>query len=431
MSDGGVGSLPYEEAKAHIQSSNPRVRAELAGRADLRPEMLYYLAEDDSAAVRAKVAANSATPYQADILLSEDRDEAVRTGLARKIARVLPDLGPAEHKRAEAYVEKVLVTLARDEALRVRRVLAEAVKDLAEVPGEVVQRLARDTEARVAAPVLEFSPLLSDDDLIEIIETGCAEGQLEAISRRRGLAAPVADAVVAVDSEPATAALLANDSAQIREETLDLLVERARKVVTWQEPLVAQPKLSMAAVRKLAAFVADRLVEELQARRDLDAKTAKSLAKEVKKRLKAREKAEKKAAKDKAREDRAREGRAGEDDEATPAERAKALEAKGELTEAVIAKALGGGDRAFVKAALAEKSGLGEAAIAKVLDARSAKGVVSLAWKAGLSAEVAVQLQTRLGGIAPGDLLRPRGGGYPLSEDEMTWQLELFESMSG
>ena len=103
----------------------------------------------------------------------------------------------------------------------------------------------------------------------------------------------------------------------------------------------------------------------------------------MKKRLKAREKAEKKAAKDKAREDRAREGRAGEDDEATPAERAKSLEAKGELTEAVIAKALGGGDRAFVKAALAEKSGLGEAAIAKVLDARSAKGVVSLAWKAG------------------------------------------------
>ncbi|MDJ0943780.1 MAG: DUF2336 domain-containing protein [Kiloniellales bacterium] len=411
MSDGGVGGLPYEEAKVYLQSADPRVRAELAGRADLRPEMLYYLAEDAEAAVRAEVAANASTPYQADILLSEDRDEAVRAGLAAKVARVLPDLGPAEHKRAEAYVEKVLVTLARDEAVRVRRVLAEAVKDLAEVPGEVVQRLARDAAAAVAAPVLEFSPLLSDEDLIEIIQAGCAEGQLEAISRRRGLGAPVADAVVAVDSEPATAALLANDSAQIREETLDLLVERARKVVAWQEPLVARPKLSMAAVRKLAGFVADRLLEELEARRDLDAKTAKSLAKEVKKRLEARE--------------------AAAEGEVPPAERVKALEAKGELTEAAIAKALGGGDRGLVKAALAEKSGLPEAGISKVLDARSAKGVVSLAWKAGLSAEFAVQLQARLGGIAPGDLLRPRGGGYPLSEDEMTWQLELFESMAG
>ncbi len=417
MSDGGVGNLPYDEAKAHIQSADPRVRAELAGRSDLRPEMLYYLAEDAEAAVRVEVAANAATPYQADVLLSEDRDEAVRAGLAAKVARVLPGLGPAEHKRAEAYVEKVLVTLARDEAARVRRVLAEAVKDMIEVPREVVQRLARDATPAVATPVLEFSPLLSEADLIEIIEAGCAEGQLEAISRRRGLGAPVADAVVAVDSEPATAALLANDSAQIREETLDLLVERARKVVAWQEPLVARPKLSMAAVRKLAAFVADRLVEDLEARQDLDSKTAKSLAKEVKKRLKAREK----AAKEKAR----------QDDEASPEERAKALEAKGELTEAAIAEALGAGDRGFVAAALAEKSGLAETAIAKVLDAQSAKGVVSLAWKAGLSAEFAVQLQTRLGGIAPGDLLRPRGGGYPLSEDEMTWQLELFESMAG
>ena len=224
--------------------------------------------------------------------------------------------------------------------------------------------------------------------------------------------------MVEVDSEAATASLLANNSAQIREETLDLLVERARKVVAWQDPLVTRPKLSMAAVRKLAAFVADRLVEELQARQDLDSKTAKSLAKEVKKRLKAREKGAK--------------GKAGQgDDEVSPTERAKDLEAKGELTEALIAKALGGGDRGFVAAALAEKSGLAESAITKVLDAQSAKGVVSLAWKAGLSAEFAVQLQTRLGGIAPGDLLRPRGGGYPLSEEEMTWQLELFESMAG
>ena len=122
MSDGGVGALAYEEAKAQIQSADPRVRAKLAGRADLRPEMLYYLAEDAEAAVRAEVAANVATPYQADILLSEDRDEAVRAGLAGKVARVLPDLGPADHKRAEAYVEKVLVALARDEAVRVRRV---------------------------------------------------------------------------------------------------------------------------------------------------------------------------------------------------------------------------------------------------------------------------------------------------------------------
>ena len=72
------------------------------------------------------------------------------------------------------------------------------------------------------------------------------------------------------------------------------------------------------------------------------------------------------------------------------------------------------------------------ATVDKVLGARSAKGVTSLSWKAGLSPGLALQLQTRLGGIPPQEALRPRGGTlYPLSADEMTWQLELFETMAG
>lgn len=418
MIDGGVGALSYEEAKARIQSEDPRVRADIAARRDAQPEVLYYLAEDPSAEVRARVAANHATPYQADVLLSEDREEAVRVSLTEKVARILPELGPADHKRAEAYVERVLETLARDQALRVRRILAEAVKDLSNVPPSVVQRLARDSEVLVAAPVLEFSPLLSEDDLLEIVEGGCRGGRLEAISRRRGLAAPVADAIAKLDDEPAVTALLANDSALIREETLDLLVSRARKVAAWHEPLVARPQLSMAAVRKLAAFVADRLVEQLEAREDLDSRTVKSLAKEVKKRLKVREKDAKKKAKAK-------------DGDKPLIEALQEMEAGGKLTEAVLAENLGSGERGFVSTALAVKAGIVEAMVGKVLEARSAKGVVALAWKAGLSPDFAVQLQTRLGGIAPPDVLRPRGGAFPLTEEEMTWQLELFESMAG
>ena len=98
---------------------------------------------------------------------------------------------------------------------------------------------------------------------------------------------------------------------------------------------------------------------------------------------------------------------------------------------AVLAENLGSGERGFVSTALAVKAGIVEAMVGKVLEARSAKGVVALAWKAGLSPDFAVQLQTRLGGIAPPDVLRPRGGAFPLTEEEMTWQLELFESMAG
>jgi hypothetical protein len=44
----------------------------------------------------------------------------------------------------------------------------------------------------------------------------------------------------------------------------------------------------------------------------------------------------------------------------------------------------------------------------------------------------ASQLQLRLGGIAPNQVLNPRGGtDYPLSDEEMDWQLDFFQSLAG
>ena len=416
MIDGGGaadGGLSYGESKRRLQDEDPEVRADLAQRPDVQPEVLYYLAEDPSPKVRQRVAANETTPYQADAILAGDNDAAVRASLGEKVARILPDLGPSERQRAQVYVEEVLERLARDEAVRVRQALAEALKSLSTAPAAVIGRLARDTETVVAAPVLQFSPVLGDDDLMEIIDSGCASGQLQAISRRGRVSPGVADAVVAIDDEAAVTALLANDNAQIREETLERLVERAQHVSAWQEPLVVRPSLSMRLVGKLAAVVADRLLDRLQARADLDAKTARALKREVKKRLKQTDRAKK-------------------DGPSTPGAEVRALQEAGKLDEQVVKAKLDDGERDFVREALAAMAGLPIATVDKVLGACSAKGVTSLSWKAGLSPGLALLLQTRLGGIPPQEALRPRGGTlYPLSADEMTWQLELFETMAG
>ncbi|MDH3594957.1 MAG: hypothetical protein OEM93_08930, partial [Rhodospirillales bacterium] len=59
------------------------------------------------------------------------------------------------------------------------------------------------------------------------------------------------------------------------------------------------------------------------------------------------------------------------------------------------------------------------------------KGVTALAWKAGLAMRVATQLQLRMGGISPSDVLHARGGvDYPLTPDEMDWQLGFFQTLS-
>ena len=61
---------------------------------------------------------------------------------------------------------------------------------------------------------------------------------------------------------------------------------------------------------------------------------------------------------------------------------------------------------------------------------RSAKGLISLVWKAGFTMRVAVALQTLLARLAPDAVLMAGpGGGFPLAVEEMRWQLEFLARM--
>lgn len=397
--------MEYEEAKKLAAAGNERERRELAGRDDLRPELLYFLAEDKSREVRRAIAGNNATPRQADLLLAGDQDEGVRELLAAKIARLAPNLPQETRAQIRDLTVEVLEKLARDEAVKVRRIVAEALKDLTNAPHHVIQELARDLEIRVAGPVLQYSPILTDEDLLEIISSGPIHGALAAIAKRRHVGDRLADAIVAAAIEApeetdTITELLNNRSTQIREETLDLILERAPAIEVWQEPLVRRPFLPMNAIRRLADFVSSSLFDLLQARPDLDKATAKAVAKQVKKRLAAE----------------AKERDAAGSSAPPPPGDAEAMSA-----------AIAGGKSDQVLAALARDAALNAVIVKKIIGSMSAKAVTALAWKAKLSMRQALQLQLKIAGIPPHQALNPRGGSdYPLTEREMEWQLELF-----
>jgi uncharacterized protein (DUF2336 family) len=406
-----MSDASYERDKRLAADPDVAVREKLARSKKARPEILYYLASDAEASVRREIAANAHTPVHADLLLVRDPDEAVRADLARKVAALLPDLTAAEQSQARERVIELVSTLGRDAAVRVRRVVAETLKDVANAPADVIRRLAEDAELVVAEPVLRCSPVLTDDDLIEIITSGPIPGAVAAIAQRAGVAGTVADAIVAADDEAAVAALLANPSAQIREETLDLVVDRAPARPDWHQPLVRRPVLPARLVKRIASFVASGLLRQLEQRDDLDPKLRAAVSAEVDRRLK----------------DEAKVAVPDEELGETAAETVARLKAQGTLDEDAVSAAMGEGKRAFVRAALACLSGIGDAAVDKILSSRSAKGIVALVWKAGLSPRMAGQVQLRIAGIPPRQVLSARAGeGWPLTADDMTWHLELF-----
>ncbi len=420
-------NLDYERSRDLARHDDVKVRLALAARADLKPEILYYLAEDPAPEVRRTIAGNAAAPMHADLLLARDTDESVRGDLAGKIAKLAPGLSAEEQDRIRKMAYEAIEILARDQVARVRQALSEALKDYADAPAAIIRRLARDAELIVSEPILSFSPVLTDEDLIEIIAGNPPEGARAAIARRKNLRDKVSDAIVVTNDIAAIAALLANHSAQIREETLDRIIGRAVDIEEWHAPLVERPVLPKKAAVRIARFVADSLIDQLEERQDLSTDVLEEIRAVVQRRIEEGDlpdPAKKKGgAKDKAKPD------AEESADAALA-RARQLHKKGRLGEEDIAAAVRDGYRTFVVAALMVRSGLARELVERTFQDRSAKGVAAVTWKAGFTARLAEQIQSKLAAISPRDVLRPReDGSYALGAEDLDWQIGFFADL--
>ncbi|HEY4342889.1 MAG TPA: DUF2336 domain-containing protein [Parvibaculum sp.] len=400
--------LRYEDARAALESQSLDMKRELAARRDAPPETLYYLAGDPDASVRTLVAANPATPLQANESLVEDEEGDVRAELARKIARVVPDMRPGEVKDIRDRAMALLERLARDELMRVRQIVAEEIKSCPGMPKRLAVSLARDAEILVCGPVLEYSPLLSDEDLLEIVATTRVQGALEAIARRRSIDGSLADAIVATLEIPAIAQLLANPRAEIREETLDRIISEAASIEAWHLPLVMRPALSLRAIRRIAVFVSRALIDELSRSRQLDEDTQSYLKARAQARIEQ------------------------DTDRTTPTpdaviENIKKAFKHGELNDDLVTKAASLQHKAAVILALSLKTGIAEAVVVRVLDAKSGKGIAALCWQAGLAMRTALAIQIFVANVPSETRVLPRGGiDYPMEDQEMLWHLQYF-----
>lgn len=408
----------YGKDKDLARDERPEVRQKLACRQDVAPEILYYLAEDDDPAVRRAIATNPATPRQADLLLTADPDDGVRLDLAHKIGRLAPELSQSEQSQLQSLTLEALRALAIDSLPRVRQTIAEEIKATDTVPPDVVNRLARDVEAIVAAPVLEFSPLLSDADMLEIIDSAPVQGVLSAISRRQGLAAPVCDAIADTDNVPAIAELLSNPSAQIREETLDDLIERAPNNKPWHQPLATRPSLSEGAVKRICRFVSRSLLNSLQESNQLPPEFAEAVAARVDSRLDD----EAPTAND--------EGENFDDPDVLRErlkEEVRAYHEVGRLDDDLLRERMDRNDRQFVFHALSCLTEIEYGVVRHIMSANSAIAVIALCRRAGLSMRTAIDAQVKIAKISTGSIIYAKNGvAYPHTDAELEQRLKLF-----
>lgn len=399
--DGG-----YEAQKEKLGSGDPKQLLALARSENTSPEILYHLATSQSGDIRRAVAENKSTPVHAATLMAKDADSDVRLKLASRLVALLPGLSTDKHSQLYAYAVQAMGTLTQDKVTQVRVVLASALKDYADAPPEVVNRLARDVEREVAEPILRFCVALADEQLIEIISTHPEPWVIASIAGRENLGEKLSTVIIDTEDATAIAALLNNSSCVISAEKLNEIIERARDYPDWHRPIALRHELSVELARRLAGFVDKAVLEVLEKRSDFDPETRKGIASLVKRRL-----------------EYLRGGTQTED----AAARVERYAREKRLTPEVILDALTWHDGEFVILALAYLSAIHAQTVRRMIETHKPQPVVALCRKADLPMRLAVEVQKYLAKVPMKEILYAKDGtDYPLSDDDVRWQLEFF-----
>jgi len=157
---------------------------------------LFPVAATNDVAVRLAGRRQSHAPREADLLLARDAEDLIRARVGEKLGQARPASAPVLSAKKQAITTEISETLAEDSAAPVREAIALALRRSIDAPAHVVQQLARDIEIRVAGPILQNSPLLGDNDLAEIMNSGPIKGVLNAIAKRRNVSQGVSEILV-------------------------------------------------------------------------------------------------------------------------------------------------------------------------------------------------------------------------------------------
>lgn len=284
-----------------------------------------------------------------------ERAEATRA-LAR--AWLISDLSEDDRTAAEG----ALLMLLDDASPLVRRAMADVFARSYQAPAAIVQALALD-QPSVALPILEYSPLLIDADLVDIVATGDGEVQC-AIARRMHLPPPVCAAIAEVGTAAAALELIENAYAELAPFSWDRIVERHGHLAAIRESMLVLEDLPAATRVALVAKLSDTLAQFVVAKNWLSADHAGRIADEAR--------------------DRSTVSIAASSRGDDMCNLIAHLRATSQLTAGLILRALLSGNLELFETALCELSGLPRPRVSSLLLDRGEASLLALLKRAGL-----------------------------------------------
>ncbi len=211
---------------------------------------------------------------QADVAkLMADPSPKVRAETTEKLASQFAsqELGEAEREIAE----EIFRSLVKDVELSVRETLANHLKTSRDLPHDVALAMANDVDS-VALPVLKFSDVLTDEDLVEIVASDDSTKQM-AVAQRPTVSSKVADALIDTGNEKAVARLVSNEGADLNEKALNRVMDNYKNSDAVSDSMARRPTLPAAIAEQLVSALTEQLQDYMVKNHDLPSDKAHNL----------------------------------------------------------------------------------------------------------------------------------------------------------
>lgn len=337
-----------------------------------------------------------------DLLLAMARDKtaAGRKSLVETVSNLFFNRGGALTDRERTLMSDILRSIIHEVEMSVRQDLAQRLAKADNVPHDLILALAND-DIQVAHPILINTKILHDADLVEIIHHRTLQHQL-AIAARRNLSEIVSDALVETGNGDVIKTLLENPDARISKSTMEYLVEQAKHVDTYQNPLLHRYDLDPDLAKRMYWWVSAALRKHIVEHFDVDPSEIEASIETSVHSLMAEEKA-------------------GVALASKPIELAAQLDADGKFTTDMMVQALRQGEVPLFEAMFARRSGLRLRLLRRILfePGGEALAVVCRAIDIPKTDFATIYMLTR----------KARGRAEPINPRELTRVLTLYDRL--
>ena len=196
-------------------------------------------------------------------LLVREPSVAMRMRIAEKITNGYNSglFSDSENKLAN----EIFRLLLKDTQVKIRQLIAAQLKSNILVPHDIVFAFANDV-SDVATPMLQFSNVLTEEDLVQIISATREHPKLRAIAQRETISKEVSHSLIEKRDDTLTKLVLNNQGAQLAETSLELVLDEFERDNSVLQELVLRGGLPYTFAEKLFAAVSDTLKKELTAK---------------------------------------------------------------------------------------------------------------------------------------------------------------------